>query len=490
MKQYIYLLLLTLLAGSASLMAKVDNIQSINRVRVNEGRLMVDLSLELDSIRLGANRQLFISPAIEDADGHREILPAVLVNGRNMHYAYERNTIKRGGPNGYEILKEVRRLNGKQQRVDYSTAVKMEGWMLHPDARIVLMKDSCGCGHDIGSGITPLFPLNLTPDVRLTYITPEVTPLPVTIHEGRARVQFEVDKTELHDQPYICRNGQKIDNREQLQIIVDSINYALSDPNVEIASIHITGYASPESPYLHNQDLSAGRSRALSEYIAGRYNLPPERCTYDAVPENWREFRLQVLSSKELTETQRRDLLDLIDRPAYTPADYDAKERELKTSPKFASLYKSLILPKWFPELRATEFSISTRLKPLSDEKLAEIIETSPQLMSLNQMMRVAKLYEEGSDEFNHIIEIALKYYPDDVTANLNAAVAKINSGNIEAAEALLEHSGDSPEAENARGVIAVRKGDFDTARKHFINAGMLPEAQNNLHSIEKYDIN
>lgn len=484
MKRYLHLIIIALISILTSFYVSSREISYTDRAVVRDGKLQVDIKFDLDTLKLGANRQIYLSPVLIDGKGNKEVLPALLVNGRNMHYAYERKTIKKGGTNNYSIYKEVRRLNGQPQSVDYSTSVPLEAWMRQQGTKIVLVQDTCGCGHEFGSRTVDLFPINLIPNTYLAYKTPEVTPLPIANHEGRARVQFEVDRTELHDQPYKCRNGQIIDNRAQLQVIIDSINYAVSDPNVEIASIKIVGYASPESPYLHNEELSTGRSRALAEYIANRYNLPKEQCTFDAVAENWKEFRAKVLMTKEITESQRRDLLELIDRPCYGPSDYDAKEKELKTSKKYADLYKSLILPKWFPELRATEFSINTRLKPASDEKLAEIIEITPQLMSLNQMMRVARLYEEGSDEFNRVIDIALKYYPEDETANLNAAVSRLKSGNLEEADKLLVNSGNSPEAENARGVVAVRKGENTEARKHFENAGNLPEAKKNIVSL------
>lgn len=487
MKRQIYILLFTILAGTFSVFAGDDTPELKSRVRVRDGKLEVDINFVLDSIRLKANRQMFLTPMIEDSEGNREYLPTLLVNGRNMQIACLRKTIKRGGRNNYDVKQAVRRYNGKHQTVDYSASVPLETWMRMPGARVMLLKDTCGCGRELGNDISPLFPLQLTPEMSLSYITPEVKPQPISIHEGKARVQFEVDKTVLHDTPYTCRSGQKIDNREQLRVITDSIDYALSNPNVEIASIKIVGYASPESPYLHNQELSTGRSRALAEYLADRYNLPKEQCEYDAVAENWKEFRDIVKTSNEISDQQRNDLLELIDRPVYGPADYDAKERELKTSGKFSRLYRSLILPEWFPQLRSTTFAISTRLKPLDDSKLAEIIETTPELMSLNQMMRVARLYDEGSDKFNHVIDIAAKYYPDDETANLNAAVAHLNAGDLEAAEKMLARSGNSAEAENARGVLAVKKGDFEAARRLFKKAGDRPEAKRNLRALEDY---
>lgn len=489
MKRGLLILTLNILLCAVSAIAGAPGMKTIGPERnLSDGQLEISYHFVLDSMKLGANKQLYISPIVEGPDGNKVALPSLLINGRNMHYAYERGSISRNGSgHNYDVLKEVCRNNGKAQTVDYKTVIPFQSWMRNPLTKIHLVVDSCGCGKEYASSFTNPTPLDLNPfeKMRVAFVTPEVTELPVSIHEGRARVQFEVDRTVLHDQPYVCRNGQKIDNRSQLKVIDDSVKYALADPNVEIAKIKITGYASPESPYLHNQDLSTGRSRALAEYLADRYNLPREQSEYDAVPENWREFRDEVLKSKELTEQQRSDLLALIDAPVYGPSDYDAKEKILKTDKRFAKIYKSYILPTIFPRLRATEFSISTRLKPLSDEKLAEVMKKTPELMSLNQMMRVARLYPEGSKEFNEAIETALRYYPHDKTANLNAAIAAIGEDDYRKAEDLLKAAGDTPESENARGVIATRKGDFEAAARHFKAAGNLKEAKDNLKLIE-----
>lgn len=457
-------------------------------IHVADGRLQVSLSLCLDSLNLGSNHQLYISPVVEDTAGNSVVMPAVLVNGRNMHLAYQRGYIHSNESRKYDVVKEVRRTNGKAQLIKYDASAPYSRWMLANNASVRIVTDSCGCGHLYGKNIGEATPLALMPHLYTAYITPEVTELPVTVHEGRARVQFEVNSTELHAEPYTCRTGQKIDNREQLKIINDSVEYALSDPNVEIASINICGYASPESPYMHNEQLSTGRSRALAEYLGDLYQLPTGKSTYSSVPENWKEFRDIVASSNKISEEQRKDLLELIDAPAYGASDYDAKENTLKTDKRFASLYRRLILPEWFPLLRCTQFTINTRLKPLADDKLAEVIHANPEMMSLNQMMRVARLYPEGSREFNDVINIALRYYPKDEAANLNAAVAEISRGEYVLASRLLENAGNSPEAENARGVISAQQGEIKKALEHFKAAGSLPEAIRNFNLLHNLD--
>lgn len=459
-------------------------------VQQNGQKIVATLDIVLDSLRLASNRQVFVTPMLRGSTPSDIVrFPTVLVNGRNMQYVYERSGLCAEAQTEYggSVCQVVRRFNGKQQVIEYTNAVDALPWMDKQDLTFALVLDHCGCGVKDAVAQTDPLSVSFRPHYNFytAYITPPVTELPVSIHEGRARVQFEVNKTDLHTETYICKNGQRIDNRAQLKVIEDSIAYALSDPNVELASINICGFASPESPYTHNEYLATNRSRALALYIGTRHNLPQERCTYGSVPENWPEFRQQVVAATGITDKQRQDLLELIDRPTYGPADFDAKEKTLKTDPRFAKLYKETILPVWFPELRCTQFAISTRLKPTSDERLAEIIKQTPELLSLNQMFRVARLYPEGSAEFNQTIETALRFYSDDAIANLNAAVAAIKADDFNRAAQLLPKAGNSPEAENARGVVAAHLDDLDAALQHFTAAGTLHEAQLNKAQLE-----
>lgn len=457
---------------------RIDNL-AISR---QDTLLILNAEMVLDALHLGSNRQMYISPEVSDSMGNRLLLPEILVNGRNMQYAVERGTLKATSSKHPDVLRMITRQGHKPQRERYSVTFPFQLWMLDSSTAVSFAIDSCGCGRPMGSEVLdPSIKLDLNPGPQMlrAYITPEVTELPVFIHEGKARVQFEVDKTELHEQPYTTKNGIYIDNRAELQVIDDSISYALSDPNVEIAEIYVCGYASPESPYIHNDELATKRSRALAEYIANRYSIPRESSKYDAVPENWVEFREIVANSYEISESQRRDLLALIDEPAYGPYDYDEKEKTLKTDPRFAKLYSSLILPKWFPVLRATKFQIITRLKPMDDEQLAEVMKKNPRQMSLNQMFRVARLYKEGSEEFDKAIQTALEVYPDDPTANLNAAIRALNDEDLDAAEEYLKKAGHTPEAENARGILATYRGDAEGAKAYFY-VSATPEAYKN----------
>lgn len=456
-------------------------------------KCLVFMQLDMNGVTLKSNQQLFVTPWIETADGNRSVmLPTVVLSGRNMHYVYERSgRTKATNKTNYNIIDEMLCKNGVVY--DYQQTAPFESWMLNDDAVVTVNIDTCGCGRNLNPGQLAQRSLDLSP-LKHMLVMPYPTPIAETpkiiTHHGKARVEFEVDKFQLHEDIYsythkVTKRKHVIDNRAELKVIDDSIRYALSNPNVEIDLINLCGYASPESSYLHNDFLATNRSRALAEYIAKRYNLPQDRCTYNAVPENWAGFREQVVAAQDITEQQRRDLLELIDRPTYGPSDYDVKEKELSSGAKFASLYKSMIHPDWFPKLRYTDFVIQTRLKPLTVEQLHGILQTSPELLSLSQIYIVANDTEHGSAEFHEAMRVALKYYPEDPTANCNAAALAIEDKDYDKAADYLKKAGDSDEANVLRGIVEVKNGNYDKAREYFLKAGNSPEAQRNLNFIK-----
>lgn len=56
-----------------------------------------------------------------------------------------------------------------------------------------------------------------------------------------------------------------------------------------------------------------------------------------------------------------------------------------------------------------------------------------------------------GSKDFNEVMELAVRMYPTDETANLNAAIIRLNNGDADAAKPYLDRAGDSKEADAAR---------------------------------------
>ncbi|MBQ0048967.1 MAG: DUF3868 domain-containing protein [Bacteroidales bacterium] len=493
MKRLIIIILYNVLACATALAANNDE----QRVRCTDihvtpssGYALVSMNMVVEELKLARNHQIFVTPFIESEQASKSImLPTYVLSGRNMHYAYMRSgATKASGKMRYHVAKEIYVDKEKSDTIPYTQRIPLEEWMLGEDAVLRMSIDYCGCGRNIAAhaseqrlALAPASHMLIVPYPRPVAEVPTIT-----YHHGKARVEFEVDKFELHEQVYsyvhkTTRRRHVIDNRSELKMIDDSIRYALSDPNVEIDAIKLCGYASPESPYVHNDYLASNRSRALAEYIAQRYHLPKDRCTFSAVPENWEGFRQQVLDATTISETQRKDLLELIDRPTYGPTDFDNKENELINGKKFAALYRQQIHPDWFPKLRYTDFVIQTRLKPLSVAQLHEVMAHTPELMSLNQIYTVAADCEHGGEEFHRAMEVALKYFPNDETANCNAAALTIEQKDYNKAAAFLLKAGESDEANILRAIVEASKLNYSAARELLLKAKNTPEAKRNL---------
>lgn len=101
----------------------------------------------------------------------------------------------------------------------------------------------------------------------------------------------------------------------------------------------------------------------------------------------------------------------------------------------------------------------------------------------------VANSYPKGSEEYNNVFDTAVKMFPEDKLANLNAALAAIDRGDKVSAEKYLKKAGTGAEVDNARGCLATLNEDYDSAKLYFQKAvnGGLKEAQENLDKINKF---
>lgn len=85
-------------------------------------------------------------------------------------------------------------------------------------------------------------------------------------------------------------------------------------------------------------------------------------------------------------------------------------------------------------------------------------------------MFLVADSYPKGSQEFIEVFETAVRLYPEDEVANINAASACLLRGDTLSAERYLKKVKSNkylPEYNNAVGVLALLKGDYEQAEKH-----------------------
>ena len=182
----------------------------------------------------------------------------------------------------------------------------------------------------------------------------------------------------------------------------------------------------------------------------------------------------------------REEIIALID------GDLEPDAREWKIKSTYPEEYRFL-LQNCYPALRRTDYRIAYTIRDYSDvEEIKRIMRERPQKLSLNEFYLVAQEYEPGTDEFAEVFETAVRMFPDDTVANLNAANAAMRRGDLTGAERYLAKTGDSPEAVYARGALAIRQKDYDGARRYLNEAKSLglEQAAITLEQLGKNDIN
>ena len=145
------------------------------------------------------------------------------------------------------------------------------------------------------------------------------------------------------------------------------------------------------------------------------------------------------------------------------------------------------MLDNWYPALRHTNYRITYEISRFDDvDKIRHVMETRPSRLSLREFFILGNNAEPGSDEFNEVFETAVRMYPDNERANINAANAALQRGDYTTAERYLGRAGNSPEAIYARGALAFLQGDYDTAERLMRQASSIEASQSTLDEIDR----
>ena len=389
------------------------------------GQMRVGMDIVLDSLPMTANRRIVLTPVLH-GQGDSIMLKPVVVNSRRQQIVYDRSDHRRY--DGASPL-VVQHRTGQHHTVAYSASADYAQWMR--SAQLRMSEDLCGCG-DTESGRTELLHTFATP--QCAYVAPVAAATKTYQIHGRAYIDFPVNRTELHPD---YRN-----NPRELAKIVDTIDVIKRDTLMTITRIDIHGYASPESPYAHNAWLAEHRAATLKDYVRQLVSLDDSLFTVHYTPEDWDGLRRFIADSN----IDHRDSILAIANDEATEPD----RRELAIKTRYPEQYR-LMLAAWYPALRHSDYTITCSVRPFTIEEARRVFRTRPQLLSANELFRLAQTCEPGSEEFREIMETAVRLFPDDPTANLNAAVARLNAGNAAAAKPYLDKAGDSPEARAAR---------------------------------------
>ena len=461
---YSLLALLPLVPVAADEVKRLPGGAEVSSVDIRKQRdsVVIRMNLNLSGMEVGRNRSIVVTPLFY-AEGEEEWLPAIEVMGRTRYLYYQRNEESLYADSPYTIIKKDK--NATQQ-VGYQVSVPYRKWM--DRASLVVAEDTCQCGEVSKGNSILLAQADLVFTPRLAYISPQAETRKARALSGEAYLDFPVNKTVIY--PEYRRNTAEL---AKIRATIDTIR---TDKDFSITRISLKGYASPEGRYAANVRLSEGRTDALKDYLMSEYGFEASLFRTNAGAENWEGLRKYVAQSGLADKEAILAIIDSEEEP-------DAKEQRIRR--EHAASYR-ILLQDCYPALRRTDYTVDYVIRGFNVEEAKEVIKTRPQNLSLQEMFAVAQTYQPGSEEFNYVFDVAVRLYPADPIANLNAANALLERK--EAAQALkfLDKAGDTPQADNARGVAMILLERYDEAEQYLHRAARagVSEASENLKYI------
>ena len=418
----------------------------------NGDLMSVDLDYFLQDFKLKGDRAVILEPVIINGEDSLALDPVGLYS-RLRWYQYLRSGKGLGGDAETSI-----RWSERPERMNITQNVTYQEWM--NGAQLWLRRLDYGCCRTLAdeqeAPLTGWREVAFVPVFR--FVRPMAEAVKMRELSGQAYVDFPVNRTEIY--PEYRKNPV------ELAKIIATIDSVRNDADVTVKRITIKGYASPESPWDNNTRLAKGRTATLKQYVRNLYHFEDDFIQTDYEPEDWAGLRAFVAQSGL---EHKDEILALIDDDSLAP---DPKEDKLKKT--YPEEYRFL-LETVYPGLRHSDYTIEYTIRSYTDvEEIRRIMAVSPQKLSLGEMFLLAQSLEEGSDEYNEVFETAVRMYPNDPVANLNAANVAMDRNDLRTAERYLEKAGDGAEAVYARGVLAALRGDYDRAAGYVEQAGAM----------------
>lgn len=292
----------------------------------------------------------------------------------------------------------------------------------------------------------------------------------ITEQKLDANVKFLIQQAELRQSELQSNSVQ--DFVKLLQQI------ARDQENLNLSSVEISAYASPDGGVKLNEQLANKRQQNTESFV--RQQMKDANVEGGVASEytaqDWEGFQ-------ELVKASNIPDKDVILRVLSMYQDPQEREQQIKNmSQGFKELADGIL-----PELRRARMTINYEVIGRDDEQIFDQYKKDVSKLSLEELV-YAGIIAPTTAEKEDILKTTARLYPKDARAYNNLAVLAMQNGNKEEAERYLQQAkaiADIPEANANLGLLALQAGDTKKAEdliSRSAGAYGLAETLGNLH--------
>ena len=220
------------------------------------------------------------------------------------------------------------------------------------------------------------------------------------------------------------REMRDSDIKELLSLISSSIE---EDSKIDIKSIQISSFASPEGEVDLNNNLAQDRGNSAMNFMLSKakrmkFSAGKEKSFYNvsAKGEDWAGFKTEV------SKTDHEDK-ELILRVLQMTSDLNKREKEIRNMAKTYSFLEKKVLP----QLRRSTITVNYDEVGYSDNELKALIASNPDTLNLEELIQ-ASLNEEDLNVKLRNFNNAQRLFPNDWRIMNNIGYLLYNMGDID----------------------------------------------------------
>ena len=450
------------------------------RFELQDGQLDVEISVDFEQLKMPADESLTVTPVLKDGENEQE-LPAVLINGAEKQKVYRREQALAAGKrkaNARPALIPavvIRNDNDVSRSFNYKVSIPYEPWM--EQAILLLRSQECACHgrkgdvyeDKIADGIRlPRIrksPRDTDTDARFLSLVNFIEPAPDkdTLHCMAGSIPYFDPEAAGKDEKQLGELSEEKQNFEIYYRLRDALRSVKQQAGTELVKVRVTGYGAPAGNLKKNEVNALIRSLKLKDYLRENRLTGKAPLEVSWVTEDWDSITTLVQQSDMMLREATLDLIENVDISK-------GRERMLMALAD-GKPYKYLA-ERIFPEVMRVEYRIEYTRKPLGAEESLQLLRSGKQrALRLNEFFAVAGSYPVGSTEYNDVLDLAARLFPESPEANINAAAVALSKKELYKARKYLERFATLPMAYNNMGILCLLEGNKDKAEVYLTMA-------------------
>ncbi len=269
-------------------------------------------------------------------------------------------------------------------------------------------------------------------------------------------------------------------NKAIFNEIADEIKKAQRIPQTQLKAINITGYGAPIGNYKRNEINAMRRSLELKEFLMNKPETMNDNMNISWIAEDWDSIYVLIANSNVRL---RQAMMDII-RSEDVVNGRENDLRIISNGEPYSYLQKNV-----FPKVERVKYQLvfSHRLAASAYTGIFQAHNDTTQ-MRFADLYTVATSFPRGSREFNDILDLTARLFPDNAEANIDAAGVALLRKDPAKAQRYLSNWMTDERAYNNIGLMYLMQGNLQKADVYLqmAESAGVPEAIRALDSLHR----